>query len=155
MTSAACASISLYGENRNVSGVDFGTANSVTGDFNGIQFFFVPIIPCVYNHVGGTANGVQWGVVNISGVKLNGLDLGWVNVNVTHESQINGAQIGLVNCAGRSDLTGLQLGAVNIALDVRGVQFGLVNYCEHLKGVQIGLWNQVDSRGWGEFKPLH
>ncbi len=49
-------------------------------------------------------------------------------------------QSGLVNAT--EDITGVQLGAVNLADDdVKGVQVGVVNRAEELKGVQSGLVN--------------
>jgi hypothetical protein len=125
----------VYGENRNVSGVDLGIVNSTTGDFAG--FGWAPGA----NLVDGDAVGVQWswlysrtdgeftgwqsGIVSrIGGLGSCGLQSGWVNLN---EVDFTGAQIGLFNKA--ESLKGLQLGFVNWAerLD-GGLQIGLVNY---------------------------
>lgn len=127
--------LQVYGENKNVSGWDIGFANSVTGDMNGLQWN--PLLN-VYNHVGGQLNGAQFAILNQYGTRVNGVSVAVVNYSSATESEING----------------LQVGFVNIAKSVNGVQLGFVNITEHLNGVQLGLWNQVSSRGWGEFKPL-
>ena len=144
--------LQVYGENKNVTGWDAGFANSVTGDMNGAQWFV--FLPTVYNYVGGKLNGAQLGIVNQYGKEVNGADLGLVNYSRAAASELNGAQLGLVNLGCKTDVYGAQLGFVNTAKSVHGVQLGFVNITENLKGVQLGLWNQVSSRGWGEFKPL-
>ena len=140
--------LQIYGENRNVSGVDIGFGHSTTGDFVGFGGLFT-----LYNHVGGTTKGVQWGVVNYTEGEVAGWQSGWINVSTAN---VKGFQSGLINYNDRftADVSGLQLGFVNAAKHVHGVQFGFVNYAETLKGVQIGLWNQVNSRGWDQFDPL-
>jgi hypothetical protein len=138
----------VYGENRNVSGVDIGFAHSTTGDFVGFGGLFP-----LYNHVGGTTTGVQWGLFNYTEGGVTGWQSGWININA---AKLKGFQNGLVNYndIDTADCSGLQLGFLNTARHVHGVQLGLVNYAQTLNGVQIGLWNQVNSRGWGEFSPL-
>jgi hypothetical protein len=140
--------LQVYGENRNVSGADIGFAHSTTGDFVGFGGLFT-----LYNHVGGTTTGVQWGVVNYTEGAVTGWQSGWINVAT---AKVKGLQTGLVNYNDTitADFSGLQLGFVNTAKHVHGVQFGFINYAETLKGVQIGLWNQVNSRGWDQFDPL-
>lgn len=140
--------LQVYGENRNVSGVDIGFAHSTTGDFVGFGGLFT-----LYNHVGGTTRGVQWGLVNYTEGTVTGWQSGWINVAT---AKVKGLQAGLVNYNDTltADFSGLQLGFVNTAKHVHGVQFGFINYAETLKGVQIGLWNQVNSRGWDQFDPL-
>lgn len=140
--------LQVYGENRNVSGVDIGFAHSTTGDFVGFGGLFT-----LYNHVGGTTTGVQWGLVNYTEGAVTGWQSGWINVAT---AKVKGLQTGLVNYNDTitADFSGLQLGFVNTAKHVHGVQFGFINYAETLKGVQIGLWNQVNSRGWDQFDPL-
>lgn len=134
----------LYGENRNVSGVDLGLVNSTTGDFVG--FGWAPGA----NLVDGSAAGVQWSwiyshtageftgwqtaiVSRIGGHGSCGLQTGWVTLN---ESDFTGAQIGLFNKA--ETLKGLQLGLVNWAerLD-GGLQIGLVNYAANSDLCQV------------------
>jgi hypothetical protein len=140
--------LQVYGENRNVKGLDIGFAHSTTGDFTGLGGLFT-----LYNHVGGSTTGVQWGVVNYTEGTVTGWQGGWINLN---SAKVVGLQTGLVswNDITKADFSGLQLGLVNTAKHAYGVQLGFVNYAETLKGVQIGLWNQVNSRDWDEFKPL-
>lgn len=140
--------LQIYGENRNVRGVDIGFAHSTTGDFVGLGGLFT-----LYNHVGGTTTGVQWGVVNYTEGEVIGWQSGWFNIN---SAKVTGLQTGLVNWNDTysADLSGVQLGFINIAKHVHGVQFGFINFADTLKGVQIGLWNQVDSRDWDQFDPL-
>jgi len=140
--------LEVYGENQNMTGLDIGFANSTTGDFQGLGGLFT-----LYNHVGGTTTGVQWGVVNYTEGAVVGWQGGWINVN---KANVTGLQTGLVswNDITTADVAGVQLGFVNTARHVTGVQLGFINYAESLKGVQLGLWNQVNSRDWDEFKPL-
>lgn len=140
--------IQIYGENRNVTGLDIGFAHSTTGDFKGLGGLFT-----LYNHVGGTTTGVQWGLLNRTEGPVAGWQGGWVNINT---AELTGLQTGIVNWndIDTVNVTGVQLGFVNAAKHVHGVQLGLVNFADTLKGVQIGLWNQVDSRDWDQFDPL-
>ena len=140
--------LQVYGENRNVKGVDIGFAHSTTGDFVGFGGLFT-----LYNHVGGSTTGVQWGVVNYTEGTVLGWQNGWLNLG---KAKLTGLQSGLVNWNDRmsADVSGAQLGFVNVAKLVHGLQFGFVNYAASLKGVQLGLWNQVDSRDWDQFDPL-
>lgn len=140
--------LQIYGENRNVSGLDIGFGHSTTGDFVGLGGLFT-----LYNHVGGTTTGVQWGAVNFTEGEVTGWQGGWINLN---SAKVVGLQTGLIswNDVTKADFSGLQLGFVNTAKHAYGVQLGFINYAESLKGVQIGLWNQVETRDWAEFKPL-
>ena len=140
--------LQIYGENRNVSGLDIGLAHSTTGDFKGLGGLFT-----IYNHVGGTTTGVQWGLVNVTGGMVTGWQGGWFNVN---SASVRGLQTGLVNWndISQADFSGLQVGFVNTGKHVKGLQLGLVNYAVSLKGVQVGIWNQVESRDWDHFDPL-
>lgn len=140
--------LQIYGQNRNVSGLDIGFAHSTTGDFVGLGGLFT-----IFNHVGGTTTGVQWGLVNHTTGEVTGWQAGFINLNT---AKVKGLQTGLVNWndIASADFSGLQLGFVNTAKHAYGVQFGFINYAETLKGVQIGLWNQVNSRDWGQFDPL-
>lgn len=140
--------LEVYGENKNMTGLDIGFANSTTGDFTGFSGFI-----SLYNHVGGTTTGVQWGVVNLTEGAVVGWQGSFINVN---SSSVKGLQTSFVswNDIAKADFTGLQLGFINTGKHVTGVQLGFVNYAETLKGVQIGLWNQVNARDWDQFAPL-
>ena len=140
--------LNIFGQNRNMTGIDVGFAHSTTGDFVGFGGVFT-----LFNHVGGTTTGVQWGIVNFT----EGNVLGWQNgaINLS-TAEVRGLQTAFVNWndVGRADLTGLQLGFVNTAQHVNGIQVGFINNAATLTGVQLGLWNQVDSRAWNRFDPL-
>ncbi|CAM3004180.1 LA_2272 family surface repeat-containing protein [Rariglobus hedericola] len=140
--------LQIYGENRNVKGLDIGFAHSTTGDFTGLGGIFT-----LYNYVGGTTTGVQWGVVNNAQGEVSGWQSGWVNLN---QSKVTGLQTGLLNfnALATANMSGLGIGLVNVSKHVYGIQFGFINYAESLKGVQIGLWNQVNTRDWDQFDPL-
>ncbi|HTJ79170.1 MAG TPA: hypothetical protein VL357_09255 [Rariglobus sp.] len=141
--------LEIYGENKNMTGLEIGLVNVTTGDFTG----FTGLLPTIYNRVDGITKGVQFGVVNKTKGEVTGWQNGWINFP---ESKVTGLQNGIVNWNGKGtvDLSGVQFGFVNASKHVTGLQIGLVNYAQTLKGVQIGLWNQVDSRNWDEFHPL-
>jgi hypothetical protein len=144
--------LELYGENKNVTGLELGLFNVTTGDFKGVTGLI--FIPSIFNRVDGTTTGLQFGLVNWTKGEVTGWQAGWVNV---FESKVTGLQTAFVNWGGdgiKADFTGIQIGAINAAKNVTGLQLGFINYAETLKGVQIGFWNQVNSRNWDEFKPL-
>ncbi len=91
-----------------------GLAASTTGDFTGLQL--APV-----GWLGGTARGLQLGVVNLSTERLVG------------------SQISVVNVAAQLD--GAALGVVNVGEQASGVQLGVVNVYERNSGVPIGLFN--------------
>ncbi len=140
--------LQIYGENRNVRGIDIGFAHSTTGDFVGFGGLFT-----LYNHVGGNTTGVQMGIVNYTEGHVLGWQSGWFNVST---AKVTGLQSSFVNWndISKADITGVQLGFINTAKHVHGLQFGFINYAVTLQGVQLGLWNQVDSRDWDQFAPL-
>lgn len=140
--------LQVYGENRNMRGVDIGFGHSTTGDFVGFGGLFT-----LYNHVGGTTTGVQWGLVNFTEGEVIGWQSAVINIST---AKVKGVQSGLINYNDMvtADVSGVQLGFVNTAKHIHGVQLGFINYAETLKGVQLGLWNQVNSRDWDQFDPL-
>ncbi len=144
--------LDIYGENKNVTGLELGLVNITTGDFTGVTGLI--FIPSIFNRVDGTTTGLQFGLVNVTKGEVTGWQAGAINV---FDAKVTGLQTAIVNWGGegiKADFTGLQIGLVNAAKNVTGLQLGLVNYAQTLKGLQIGLWNQVDSRNWDEFKPL-
>ena len=70
------------------------------------------------------------------------LDLGLIN-NVT--DTMTGLELGAANLAGTC--VGVQLGAVNVASKTVGVQFGALNFTGDLHGVQLGVLNFSGSGG--------
>lgn len=122
----------LYGENRDIWGLDLGLVNIVTREMLGSQIGLANI------NLGEMA-GVQIGIDNIIGnmpalassslknATAYGLQLGALNV-VYPDRMIIGAQVGLINVADK--MQGLQIGIINCANDLTGVQIGLLNYNE-------------------------
>ena len=113
--------IMIYGQNRNVTGLDFGLGGRVTGDFVGLQWMIVGLIDGVgkgwqsnyaYNRA-GTFYGIQSGVVN-QGDDMTGFQLGFVNYN----RRMSGFSLSIVNYA--EELDGLQIGLLNIAKNAKG-----------------------------------
>ncbi|NME70031.1 LA_2272 family surface repeat-containing protein [Flammeovirga aprica] len=87
----------------NVTGVQFGAVGNITlGDQKGVA------IAGASNYVKGNVNGVQGGTVNI------GLE------------KVNGAQVGVINIA--DTLSGVQFGVINFSNNVeRGTPIGIIN----------------------------
>lgn len=127
----------VYGQNADVSGADLGIVNSTTGDFVG--FGWAPGA----NVVDGSATGVQWSwIYSHTAGEFTGWQSGLI-------ARIGGAdsagfQSGWINLV-EADFTGLQLGLVNHAANVKGVQLGLVNITHRLHGIQIGLINYAEN----------
>jgi hypothetical protein len=124
----------VYGENRNVSGVDIGVVNSTTGGFKGFGWAAGANLvkgkttgvqwSWLYSHSGGTFTGWQSGVLSrVGGADSGGLQSGWVNLA---EADFSGVQFGLINKS--KEMNGLQLGVINWADRLNGLQIGLVNY---------------------------
>lgn len=127
----------VYGENRNVSGVDLGVVNSTTNDFAGLGW-----APGA-NLVGGSAQGVQWSWIYSH---TAGEFTGWQSGLIARVGGADsaGLQSGWINLA-ESDFKGLQLGLFNKAAHAKGVQLGFVNWADQLDGLQIGLVNYAEN----------
>jgi hypothetical protein len=122
---------------RFVGVTQIGAESIVAGDFIGLV------------QIGGLAAGTKGtfnGLAQIGGVgtmagTFNGLaQIGGGNV----ASHLHGGQIGVADVA-LEDASGLQLGAVTYAKELRGAQVGVVNWAEDARGVQIGLVNHARS----------
>jgi hypothetical protein len=116
-----------------------GVFNINRGEFRGAQG------AGVFNIDDGPLYGLQAaGVFNV----LNGPLAGAQAAGVFNRARnVSGAQVGLVNVC--EELRGTQVGLVNIATgEARGVQVGLVNVSRRQRGVPVGLLNIVDR---GEF----
>ena len=91
------------------------------------------------------AHTVLGGMVNLGYGQMENiaiLDLGIVN-NVT--GCMTGLEVGAVNLAGTC--IGAQVGAVNVAGTTVGLQVGAINFTSDLHGVQLGLVNISTSGG--------
>ena len=80
--------------------------------------------------------------------RVSGLQLG----GYAEADHVDGAQVSIV-CR-TMELAGMQVGAINVCLDLDhpgeggdmdGVQMGIVNICRHGTGLQLGVWNQARS----------
>jgi hypothetical protein len=113
--------------------------NKTGGDLAGVQVGFL-------NAVTGDTRGLQCGFVNTTGDSLRGAQVGFVNSAAGE--QVRGAQVGLVNTAA-NDLNGAQISLINAAGRLRGVQVGLFNYADSVeKGVPVGLVSIVRRGGY-------
>jgi len=132
----------FHGEQVSVWGIDVGIGNMTTAETFGVQHG-------VLNLVGGDFIGLQGGVLNNT---VDGDFVGWQSslVNVTG-GRLDGVQIGLVSESkgGR----GIKIGAFNLwvgdAMGV-GVGVGFSNLVwEDFAGWQAGLWNDVGGQSRG------
>lgn len=131
----------LYGQNRDVSGIDIGLlGNITTGKFTGLA------VAGLFNNTRGqsTITGLQFaGLTNINTQKISvyGIQaaLG-ANYN-SAEATVVGLQLALANMSAFTKVYGFQVGLYNKAREVRGMQIGLINSAQNLKGIQIGLLN--------------
>jgi hypothetical protein len=126
----------IYGNHRNVSGIDLGLIGNFTEqDFKGTA------ISGIFNHTAGDTT--------IVGAQIAGI----VNINKARAS-IYGVQFAIgANLGEYTDIYGVQIGLYNRAREVYGLQIGLLNYATNLHGVQIGLLN-FNSQGWFSMSPL-
>jgi hypothetical protein len=131
----------LWGNQRNVSGLDFGIIGNMTdGDEAGIS------ASGVFNYNKGQTTGVLLqaagiGNFNVGKTRIYGIQLaGIVNSNRS-ESTVGGLQVALFNIGPYTNIRGFQVGVYNRAHDVAGFQIGLVNETDFLHGIQIGLVN--------------
>lgn len=136
----------LWGDQRNVYGVDVGLLGNITQqDFVGLG------VSGVFNWTRGTttALGAQLaGVANINTNKTSvyGVQAALITNYNSAEAKVVGFQVALANISQFTDIYGVQMGLYNRAKDVRGFQIGLVNVAENLHGVQIGLVN-INHKG--------
>lgn len=84
-------------------------------------------------------SGVHLAFWNSTNGAFGGVQLAVVNANAMDDSDMTGLQLGVLNVAGW--MYGAQLGAVNVASRSRGLQLGAINVAHRLEGVQIGLLN--------------
>jgi hypothetical protein len=132
----------VYGENKNMIGLDVGILGNVTSDtFGGAA------VAGLFNKTGKMAVVTLFqvaGLTNINSGKayIYGFEFAGLVNTVGDEGSIWGAQIaGLTNYAPKTDVHGLQLGLVNRARKVHGFQIGAVNIADSLSGIQLGLLN--------------
>jgi hypothetical protein len=131
----------LWGNHRNVYGLDLGLLGNVTQLENTSV-----AVSGLFNITGGTTNamGLQVaGLFNYNAMKTRVIGIqaaAIVNIN-SGESTVGGLEIALVNLAEHTKIYGLQAGLFNKAQDVYGFQIGVINMTNALHGIQIGLLN--------------
>ena len=133
--------VRLFGTERAVYGLDWGSLACHAGNVYGMQLSFC----------GGSFErslyGLQLGIV-ASGYAQEELPFGeWHLFNIDH-CRMNGIQFGTF-AAKTAMANGFQISAVyNEAQTVNGLQVGLVNRARKLHGLQVGLYNEA-NRGLG------
>jgi hypothetical protein len=111
--------LAIAGQNKNVTGIDFGLIALTDGDFKGIGLDLVHHVKgdvhgaqlAAWNHAGGKASCLQWGYVNTA-TDLSGIQLGLIN----HTDNNSLLQIGAVNI-GNCSKGGWQVGFINVNTD--------------------------------------
>jgi len=131
----------LWGNHRNVYGIDLGAIGNVTeGEFIGVG------VSGIFNYNKGVTTGVflqaaGLGNFNVNHARIYGVQIaGIINSNKA-ESKVIGLQLAAVNLAPYTDIRGVQAGIYNKARDVIGFQIGIINVADSLHGLQIGLLN--------------
>lgn len=153
----------FYGRNKNLSGVDLGFTNHITGQFRGVQFGATNLVGSsfagiqegiLFNDVEGDFAGLQGGALGgaVKGT-FQGVQGGFLNV--TTSGDFYGWQTSAFSSVCDKDMRGLQTSSfLNLVKgECKGIQIGAVNFCDRLKGVQIGLINIVEN-GPVKFLPL-
>ena len=133
--------VRIFGSERAVYGLDWGSLACHAGNVYGMQLSFC----------GGSFEeslyGLQLGII-ASGFAQEDLPFDeWHLFNIDH-CRMNGIQFGTF-AAKTATANGFQLSAVyNEAQTVNGLQIGLVNEARKLHGLQVGLYNSA-VRGLG------
>lgn len=114
-----------------------GLANIVKDSFEGVQ------IAGLYNHVGGSMGYTQVaGLVNYVDETLEGTQIAGIQ-NVTRK-EVKGAQIAGIGNIAPKGMKGIQAaGIYNYTSNLTGSQIGLINICDTSSGYSIGLLNLV------------
>lgn len=136
----------IYGVNKEMTGLDLGIVNEVTGTTKGVQAAYI-----LGGNISRDLDGAQivWGFggVNVTGGVANGLQIAGVSGGVNWAEEFNGVQLsgifGGINKA--ANLRGLQValaaGGINKASDMSGMQiagiFGGLNFADDVGGVQV------------------
>lgn len=136
----------IYGVNKELTGLDLGIVNEVTGTIKGVQAAYI-----LGGNISHDLDGAQivygFGGANVTGGEANGLQIAGIFGGVNWAEEFNGVQLsgvfGGINRA--AELSGGQvtfaMGGVNKASDVSGVQIagimGGLNYADDVSGVQI------------------
>ena len=91
--------------------------------------------------INDTAAGLDLGILSVTEKSFTGVRLS--AISWSSEGPINGVSVSLFDV---SDINGIQLAGLGIALDVRGLQMGLNPHARAIQGVQLGLINCAGDR---------
>jgi len=148
-----------------MSGIQFALIGSATDKLNGIQFsgiynynytFDGVTVAGLINTAGydGTSRGLQIaGLLNLDGFAFSGwpeptLIGGQIALVGNSSGHLKGFQAALLINAAEGACSGLQIGLINFAKELRGLQVGAFNYAEKTSGLQVGVLN-FSSKGKG------
>lgn len=152
--------IRVFGTERAVYGLDFGSLACHAGSVYGLQMSFV----------GGSFErslyGLQFGILasgyaqreipfddyhfcNLDFCRMNGIQFGTFAAKT---ATANGIQLSAIYTEART-VNGLQVGLVNTARKLHGLQAGVYNSAERGLGVQVGVVNCARS-GLADFLPI-
>ena len=131
----------LYGKNHDMTGLDLGLVNHVTGSAFAWQLGVV-------GYVERDFTGWQDNWVNITRGSFTGFQSGVVNHAASSKAAF---QLGVVNHG--EAVTGFELGWVNYTESMNGLQVGGLNWTKKMHGLQIGIGNIIET-GKYPFLPL-
>jgi len=118
---------------RETRGAQLAGALNLTGALRGAQ------LAGAINLAGPVRGAQIAGGLNLA-VGLAGVQLAPVNLSI---GDVSGAQLGVIDLA--RDVSGAQLGVIDLAASVHGAQIGVINVAGRVRGAQIGVINVADE----------
>lgn len=114
----------------------------------------------IENHAGERVNGLQFGIKNHAS-SIKGMQAGYKNIAngygiqagiINETDDFNGLEIGIKNNS-QEDMAGIQIGIENKVSDyLNGIQIGVINYAKKGTYLQIGLLNIKGAHNLHELK---
>lgn len=135
--------LAIVGRNSEFVGLDLGFGLLTTGNFTGVGWGLV-------NIVGGEVQGLQSGLFNRAGT-ITGIQWGLINFA---DTQFTGWQAGGLNMMQEGHAKGFLMGLVNVTEDMNGFQLGFVNVTNTMHGLQIGLVNIIKGKDSWPILPI-
>lgn len=110
-----------WGENTDITGLDFGVAGRARGELTGVG------LTALLHRADRGVWGLQAsGLVNLSGQSVRGVQVALLGNWTGNPGDVLGGQLALgVNCTKHT--SGCQFGALNLAENIDGAQLGLIN----------------------------
>jgi len=122
--------LAIWGRNVNMTGFDWTIASQNTGSFT----------------------GVQWSALGMVDGDFTGWQGSWL-AGIT-KGNMQGLQVGAYTHSGMGS-SGVQFGIFNTTDDFSGLQLGIVNIAENMRsGLQIGLVNIIKSKAKLKLFPI-